>query len=231
MAACDPFEAMVITINAETCRAIISCDGVDRFEFILSETTIVDANNGGYRVQDLRSTWNIPSNEAADYDLTDLRTAIDSCTLAAAQAATSPTGTCESPVYTLENRQYYCFQGTTVYRSECDGLFYDLEDQALEVNEGEYQEGACGFGTPSGITYNSDTTANHPWPNSVRKINFKNDAATDLEISFDSGASYPFKIYLTSGIIAFGDGKNFMDLSLWRVRGVGASKYLVWWEI
>lgn len=227
---CEPFEPMIITINAETCRATVTCNGAIRFEFILSETTITEPN-GGYRIQDHTKTWEIPSGQASEYDLTDLRAAIDSCTLEAALAATSPTGTCDSPVYTLENRQYYCFQGITVYRSKCDGLFYDLNNQAQEVNEGEYQEGACGFGTPSAITYNSDTVANHPWPSLVRKISFKNDAATDLEISFDSGASYPFKIYLSSGIISFGDFKNYMDISLWRVRGVGASKYLVFWEV
>lgn len=305
---CEPFEPMTFDIDTTCCIAKVLCDGLVKFAFNLSTTTIIDTNGGGYRIQDgVNTPWNIPSSEANSYasDIAALWDAICICrssgTLGEANldrelvetcydavqngtgysigdkitrvmildVTTDPStiessiyinkttgsaitgvlgdfqvctgsGTCIDPVYTFDYRQPYCDLSThtTVWRGidPCtDGpAFYDESGNPLVgVDENLVMAGVCPvktLGIQDGITILNDDTVKTIPPYPANRISFKNDGATDLEISFDGGGTYPLKVYSTSGIISFGSDTSEIQQNSIKCKGSVTSKYLIWWE-
>lgn len=305
---CEPFEPMTFDIDTTCCIAKVLCDGLVKFAFNLSTTTIIDTNGGGYRIQDgVNTPWNIPSSEANSYasDIAALWDAICICratgTLGEANldrelvetcydavqngtgysigdkitrvmildVTTDPStiessiyinkttgsaitgvlgdfqvctgsGTCLDPVYTFDYRYPYCDlqTHTTVWRgidSCTDGpAFYDEAGNPLVgVDENYVMAGVCPvktLGIQDGITILNDDTVKTIPPYPANRISFKNDGATDLEISFDGGGTYPLKVYSTSGIISFGSDTSEIQQDSIKCKGSVTSKYLIWWE-
>lgn len=304
---CEPFEPMTFDIDTTCCIAKVLCNGLVKFAFNLTTTTIIDTNGGGYRIQDGIETWSIPSNEANSYasDIAALWDAICICrssgTLGEANldrelvetcydavqngtgysigdkitrvmildVTTDPStiessiyinkttgsaitgvladfqvctgsGTCLDPVYTFDYRYPYCDlqTHTTVWRgidSCTDGpAFYDEAGNPLVgVDENYVMAGVCPvktLGSQDGITILNDDTVKTIPPYPANRISFKNDGATDLEISFDGGGTYPLKVYSTSGIISFGSDTSEIQQNSIKCKGSVTSKYLIWWE-
>ena len=149
-------------------------------------------------------------------------------------------GTCVNPIYTFDYRRPYCDLNThtTVWRGidPCtDGpAFYDEAGNILVgVDENYVMAGVCPVKTNGGLDgitiLNDDTVYTVPWT-AVNAISFKNDGATDLELSFDGGATYPLKIYSTSGVVRFGSDTSIIQSLSIKCKGTLTSKYLVWWE-
>jgi hypothetical protein len=149
-------------------------------------------------------------------------------------------GTCVDPIYVYDYRHPFCLIATheTVYRGidACtDGsAYYDYFGNFLAgVSDSDVVDGACPvrqLAIFDGITIlNDNTEYAQPLPD-LNKISFKNDGATDLEISFDNGATWPLKIYSTSGVISFGGEQLRSYAGVLKYKGSVTSKYLVWWE-
>lgn len=303
---CEPFEPMTFDIDTTCCIAKVLCNGLVKFAFNLTTTTIIDTNGGGYRIQDGIETWSIPSNEANSYasDIADLWDAICICrssgTLGEANldrelvetcydavqngtgysigdkitrvmildVTTDPStiessiyinkttgsaitgvladfqvctgsGTCLDPVYTYDYRQPYCWNGQTVFRGvdACTGndpVYYDAAGNVVDVGPDSPSFGGCplvGLTTINAISYLNNNTANAPVPEFAKKVSIKNDAATDLEVSFDDGATYPLIVNQGTGIVSFGDGHSLLTPNAFRFRGSVTSKYSIWWEL
>lgn len=305
---CEPFEPMTFDIDTTCCIAKVLCDGLVKFAFNLSTTTIIDTNGGGYRIQDgVNTPWNIPSSEANSYasDIAALWDAICICrssgTLGEANldrelvetcydavqngtgysigdkitrvmildVTTDPStiessiyinkttgsaitgvladfqvctgsGTCLDPVYTYDYRQPYCWNGQTVFRGvdACTGndpVYYDASGNVVDVGSDVPFFGGCplvGFNTINAVTVLNDDSGQSPLPDHTKKFSVKNDGATDLNVSFDGGATFPLKIYSTTGIVSFGDGNSIIVDGGTNVVFAGSvtSKYTVWWE-
>lgn len=150
-------------------------------------------------------------------------------------------GTCLDPVYVYDYRQPYCFNGQTVFRGVdvCTGndpVYYDAVGNTVDVGSSSPTWGGCplvGLITTGAVTVLNTDAAQSPLPDNTKKWSVKNDGATDLAISFDGGATYPLIVYLSTGIVSFGDGNSIVQSGGANIvfDGSGTSKYSIWWEV
>jgi hypothetical protein len=59
---------------------------------------------------------------------------------------------------------------------------------------------------PNGITYENDTNDNNPQPVSVKSITVTKQSGSEVNVSFDSGATWPIRI-ISNGSRTWGQGK------------------------
>ena len=148
-------------------------------------------------------------------------------------------GDCATPLYNISAMEPFCFNGVTVYGKrpcspEEDPVYYDWQGNVVSgVSSPTY--GGCpleGLVTPGAISYLNDAAVKNPVPELAKKVSIKNDAATDLEVSFDDGVTYPLIINLATGIVSFGDGHSVIyAATALKFRGTVTSKYSIWWEV
>lgn len=84
---------------------------------------------------------------------------------------------------------------------------------------------------PNGITYTNDTGIKNPQPGLVKSITVTKQAGTIVEVSFDSGGTYPLRL-VANGSRTWGQGNSEqLDASAMMFRQIGNGTYDIIWEI
>lgn len=83
---------------------------------------------------------------------------------------------------------------------------------------------------PNGITYENDTNDNNPQPVSVKSITVTKQSGSEVNVSFDSGATWPVRI-VSNGSRTWGQGNSdTLDSSKMKFKQLGAGVYDIIWE-
>lgn len=123
------------------------------------------------------------------------------------------------------NGNSYIFQGNKSYKCP------ELVNEYIPNGNSDDITQILGLETPNGKSYTNNIVPQNPQPAIVKSITVTKQAGATVEISFDNGSTWDFRI-LANGSFTWGQGNSEgLNTAFMKVRQLGNGTFNIHWEI